>query len=98
MGSYSTQNCSVVLDMPLSYNSVVQKSLNPSNNQQTKHQIELPNTMSKSPTLLLTERLVIIGFVSTLFECTDSYITYFKTFHFVMRITRKPILLIDKFP
>ncbi|RTG87640.1 E3 ubiquitin-protein ligase TRIP12, partial [Schistosoma bovis] len=68
MGSYSTQNCSVVLDMPLSYNSVVQKSLNPSNNQQTKHQIELPNTMSKSPTLLLTERDPLLQSICSICE------------------------------
>ncbi|CAH8465348.1 unnamed protein product [Schistosoma rodhaini] len=68
MGSCSTQNCSVVLDMPLSYNSSVQKSLNPSTNQQIKHQIELPNTVSHSPTLLLTERDPLLQSICSICE------------------------------
>ncbi|XP_018648391.1 putative ubiquitin protein ligase E3a, partial [Schistosoma mansoni] len=68
MGSCSTQNCSVVLDMPLSYNSSVQKSLNPSTNQQIKHRIELPNTVSHSPTLLLTERDPLLQSICSICE------------------------------
>ncbi|CAH8454336.1 unnamed protein product [Schistosoma turkestanicum] len=68
----STQNCSVVLDMPLSCDLSGQKSFNSSTNQQIKHQIDLTNTsnyaLSNSPTFLFTERDPLLQSIRSICE------------------------------